>query len=99
MSKGVVDGLEVVDIDEQHPDLPARARAAREHLFQAVADQRSIRQPGQRVVGRHERELFLAPGELGVGSLALAVEALGDFHEAELEAQLDDRLRLRESLG
>ena len=61
---------------------------AGEHLLNAVADQRPVRQPGQRVVGGQERELLLAAGELGVGALALGVEALGHPHKGELEAQL-----------
>ena len=52
-----------------------RARA-REHLLDAVEDQRPVRQPGQRVVGRQERELLLAARELLIGSLALGLKAL-----------------------
>ena len=65
----VVDGLEVVEIDEQGRDLRLAARAAREHLLDAIEDQRPVRQAGQRVVRRQERELLLASRELFIGSL------------------------------
>ena len=60
---------------------------------------RAVRQPGERVVGRQERELLLAARELLVGPLALRLEALAHAHQAELEAQLHDVQRLRQRLG
>ena len=95
----VVDRLEVVEVDEQRRDRCLAAARAREHLLDAVEDQRPVREPGQRIVGRQERELLLAPRELFVGPPALDLEALAHPHEAELEAQLQDVQRLGERLG
>ena len=67
----VVDALEVVEVDEQRRHRRLAARRAREHLLDAVEDQRPVRQSRQRVVRRQERELLLAARELLVGSLAL----------------------------
>ncbi len=60
---------------------------------------RPVRQAGQRVVGREERELLLAARQLLVGSLALGLKALAHPHEAELEAQLEDVQSLRQRIG
>ena len=99
VSKGVVDRLEVVDVDEQHRDLPARARAAREHLFQAVADQRPFGSPvSASWVAMNESSSSRRVSSASVRSRS-ASKHLAISHEAELEAQLDDRLRLRERLG
>ena len=72
------------------------AARAHQHLLDAVEDQRPVRQPGQRVVGRHERELLLAAGELLVGALALGLEGLAHPHERHVEAALQHRQGLRE---
>ena len=75
-----------------------RARA-REHLLDAVQDQRPVRQAGQSVVCGKERKLLLAPLELFIRALALDLKALAHPQEAELEAQLQDVQSLGEHLG
>ena len=71
------------------------ASRAREHLLDAIQDQRPVRQAGQRVVGRQERKLLLASRELFIRAPALGLKALAHPHEAELEAQLQDVQGLR----
>ena len=71
VTERVVDGLEVVQVDEQRRDRRLAAARAHQHLLGAVQDQGPVRQPRKRVVGRHERELLLAPAELLIGAVAL----------------------------
>ena len=99
MTERVVDVLEVVEIDEQRRHRCLAATRAREHLLDAVQDQRAVREAGQRVVGRQERKLLLAPRELFICSLTLGLKALAHPQKAELEAQLQDVQGLRERLG
>jgi hypothetical protein len=47
----VVDVLEAVEVDEQHRDGPDRAGRCRQRAVDAVDEHRSVRKPGQRVVG------------------------------------------------
>ncbi len=98
MPEGVVDRLEVVDIDEQGHNLSLAASASCEHLLHAIQDQRPVRQAGERVVGGKEPKLLLAARELFVRSLALGVKALGYPHQAELQSQLQHVQGLRERL-
>ena len=70
--------LEVVEVDEQRGDGRLAARRAREHLLDAVEDQRAVRQAGERVVRGEERELLLAARELLVGAFARLLEGLAD---------------------
>ena len=58
VAERVVDALEVVDVDEQRRHRRLVAGGAREHLLDAIQDQRSVRQPRQRVVRRQERKLL-----------------------------------------
>ncbi len=99
VAERVVDGLEVVEIDEQRRHRRLGATRAREHLLDTIQDQCAVRQPGQRVVCRQERELLLAPRELFVRALALGLEALAHPQQAELEAQLQDVQSFRARLG
>ena len=60
MAKRVVDRLEVVEVDEEGRDVGLVARRARQHLLDAVDDQRPVGKVGERIVRRHERELLFA---------------------------------------
>ena len=50
VTEGVVDVLEVVEVDEQRRPTGAVAAVADQQLLDAVHDQRPVRQPGQRIV-------------------------------------------------
>ena len=80
----VVDALEVVDVDEQRSHRRLVPTSSGERLLAAVQDQRAVGQPRERVVCRHEREL-------GVGLLALRLEALAHAHERHVDGELDHR--------
>ena len=88
VAERVVDALEVVEVDEQRRDRRLAATRARQHLLDAVEDQRAVGQARQRVVGGQERELVLAASELLVGALALCLEGLAHPHERDVEAAL-----------
>jgi hypothetical protein len=94
VTERVVDGLEVVEVDEQRRHRRLAATRACEHLRHAIQDQGPVGKAGERIVRGEERELPLAPLELLVGALALALEALAHLYEAELQAQLHDVQRL-----
>ena len=55
----IVDGLETVQFHEQHPRAPLAPARARQRLFQAIEQQRAVRQLGERVVLRHEGQTLL----------------------------------------
>ena len=59
VSAGVVDRLEVVEVDEQHADLRVGPRAAGERVLGAVVEQGAVGEPGQRVVERPMAQLLL----------------------------------------
>ena len=59
VAEDVVDALEVVDVDEQHRGVAALAVRQRERVLDAVAAERAVRQPGQRVVQRLVAHLLL----------------------------------------
>ena len=99
VAERVVDRLEVVEVDEQRGHGRLAAARAHQHLLDAVEDQRAVGQPGQGVVGRQERELLLAAGELLVGALALGLEGLAHPHERDVEAALQHAQRPGEHLG
>ena len=61
VAERVVDGLEVVDVDEQHGD---GRIGLRERLVDAVDEQRAVGQPGQRVVVGLVLELALELAQL-----------------------------------
>jgi hypothetical protein len=71
MAERVVDRLEVIEVDEQGGERRLLATRAQHQLLDAIEDQRPIRQPGERVVGRQKRELALAALELLIRALAL----------------------------
>ena len=82
--EAVVDGLELVEVDEQQPDRAGGAGLAGQRLPDAFHQPRPVRQPGQRVVPGQ-------PGQLGFG--ALAGGDVGDEGERSLVAAVvgDDR--------
>ncbi len=59
VAEAVVDGLEVVEVDEQHRHAAIAALADRERVLDAVAEQRAIREQGQRVVECEAPQLLL----------------------------------------
>ena len=61
--EAVVDGLELVEVDEQQPDRAGGAGLAGQRLPDALHQPGPVRQPGQRVVAGQ-------PGQLGFGALA-----------------------------
>ncbi len=60
VTEAVVDALEAIEVDEVDGG-DGRAVAARERLAQAVAEQRAVREAGERVVQREPLELGLHP--------------------------------------
>ena len=65
VAEAVVDGLEVVEVDEQHGELAAVALEPRRRVVDAVAEQRLVGEAGQRVVERLVGQLVLEPAVLG----------------------------------
>ncbi len=58
MAEGVVDRLEVVDVDEEHAHRLAHPPRAHELLLHAVLEQPPVGEPGQGVVPGHVRDLL-----------------------------------------
>ena len=77
VAEAVVDRLEVVEVDEQDRELAAVALEPRRGVVDAVAEQRLVGEPGQRVVERLVRELVLQPAVFG--DVAEAPHAPDDF--------------------
>ena len=77
VAEAVVHGLEVVEVDEQHGEVAAVALEPRRRVLDAVAEQRLVREPGERVVERLVRELVLEPAVLG--DVAEAPHPADDF--------------------
>ena len=71
VAEGVVDGLEVVEVQEQHRERPAVVAPATERVLHAIAEQRPVREVGDRVVERL------------VGELLLELLALGDVAQVD----------------
>ena len=61
MAETVVDGLEVIDVDEQHADVLA---ALRERLLDAGTEEQPVGHPGEWIVRRLVPQLLLEHGEL-----------------------------------
>ena len=57
--QGVVDRLEVVEVEEQDRDREGGAQLARQRVFDAVAEQRAVGQLGQRIVEGPVAQLLL----------------------------------------
>ena len=81
MAEAVVDGLEIVDVQEQQGRRQAVAARAAEDAGQAVAEQVAVGQAGQRIIVRQTVQALLGFHALGhvlaggyeVGDLALVV--------------------------
>ncbi|MCU0615895.1 MAG: hypothetical protein MUD17_02255 [Gemmatimonadaceae bacterium] len=71
VTERIVDGFEVVQIDQEHSGsgMPAIAFGARQRLSQTVAEQRPVRQPGERIVKRLVTKLRLDFGLRGLTRL------------------------------
>jgi diguanylate cyclase (GGDEF)-like protein len=89
MAEGVVHGLEVVEVDEQHGDLVPAPAGDGERVAHPVPEQRAVGEPGERIVERLVGELLLQPLALahvaGVEHDALdraVVEQVGRQHLA-----------------
>ncbi len=67
VAERVVDGLEAVEVEEEHGELRAVAVRLRDGLLDAVAQQHAVGQPRERVVVRHVRDALL--GELALGDV------------------------------
>ena len=65
VAEGVVDELEVVEVDEQQRDRAARARAAVHAAAQLGLELGAVGQPGQRVEVGQARDLLLGAQALG----------------------------------
>jgi hypothetical protein len=72
MAHGVVDVLEVVEVEEQHDRHPARRRVL-DGSVDLLGEQAAVGEPGQRVVVGLEPELLLESRELRERLLELAV--------------------------
>ena len=59
MTEGVVHELEVVEIQEQHPDAEVVPASAGERDLEHLLEHRPVRQAGELVVVREERDLLL----------------------------------------
>ena len=66
--EAVVDRLEAIQVQQEDRRSAARARGTRERVIDAVAEDRAVRQPGERIVERLVRQLLLE--ELPVGDVA-----------------------------
>ncbi len=71
MAEGVVDPLEVVEVDAERRHAAAVAGAAGEHFLHALVEEDAVGQAGERVVVGHE-------GDARLGSLALGDVDGGD---------------------
>ena len=65
VTEGVVDGLEVIEIDEDHRDLVAFAAGAGEGALEAVIEEAAVGQAGQAVVRREILDLCHGIAALG----------------------------------
>ena len=90
VAEGVVDVLEVVEIDEERRRRALGTARADKYLLDAVQYQGAVGKAGQRIMCREEGKLLLTAGELFVCSLALLLKALAHTQQTELEAELQD---------
>ena len=59
MPEAVVDGLEVVEVDEQHGDVGEAALRTHERVLDAIREQRAVREVGDRIMEGLVLELVL----------------------------------------
>ena len=77
MAEAVVDGLEVVEIEEEHGNPETRRAAATEHRVpRTVGEERAVREAGERIVERL------------VAKLVLGLAPVGDVEEVALPGDL-----------
>ena len=106
MPEAVVDELELVDVEEQDGDLFLRALGARKSVVEAVDEERTVRQPGERIgqrlahrVGgarrreRHARVLGEERERAGRGLVERVVAHGGDHEAADDSTVAIDRSR------
>ena len=65
MAKGVVDGLEMVEIDEQQPASAPGTRCPRQIFTQALAEQGTIGEAGKRIIACQFNNSVMAAPRLG----------------------------------
>jgi hypothetical protein len=65
MAEGVVDRLEIVDVDAERRGAALAAPRPRQHLFHALAERQPVGEQRQRVVMRHEGDARLGALSLG----------------------------------
>ena len=80
--KGVVDGLEAVEIDEQQREQPLLTAGGRQRLAQTIEQQPAVREPGQPVVGGEVMDVLL-------GALALDRVTQGARDQAPVALALE----------
>ena len=92
MAERVVDFLEMIEIEAEHRELVA-ALGEPQGLFELLAEQRPVRQIGQRVMARHVRNLFL--GLLPFGDVLEGRDPAAALHrlidDADRASVLGDR--------
>ena len=74
VAERVVHELEVVDVEHDHAHAVVGSRASEQRLGDAVLEQRTVGEPGQRVVEGEVAQLLLAGPEIGDRRLQVAVE-------------------------
>lgn len=97
MAKGVVDGLEAIEIDEQHGDRMVGGRAVLQRFLKLLLEQKTVAKPGERIViGQILRAglRLLAVGDLDLKALVGIDQTAGPFLYAALQILVDARQRL-----
>ena len=88
-AEGVVDRLEVIDVDQHHRDLPAHAAGTLERDRQAILEQRAVGKTRQRIVHGLVAQLML--GGLHPGEVARQDDECAGSRVAECgDPKLDD---------
>ena len=65
MAQADVDGLEAVDVDEEHGDPAFAPSRGLEPSLQPIEEHRAVREPRERVVAKHVEKPFLRPPLVG----------------------------------
>src|SRR5579871_6807834 len=91
MPQGIVDFLEMIEVQAEHSKLVVAA-GTMQRLLELLAKQRAVRQIGQRVMARHVENLFLYA--LPVGDVLEGCDPAAAFHrlcdDADLAVKLVD---------
>ena len=93
VAKAVVDGLEVVEVDEEHREEVASTCPTLDRMRDPLGEERAVREPGERVVEGLMRELILQGAALGHVSRGEddAADVLVSEQVVEDAFELDDR--------